>query len=300
VPPVRLQKLIAEAGVASRRAAERLIEDGRVSVNGAVVRGMGTTADPAVDDVRVDGAPLRPPEVKTYLLLHKPSGYVTTARDPHAPRTVIDLLPPGTPRVFPAGRLDRESEGLLLLTDDGSVAERLLHPRYGLEREYAVLVRGDLTPATVARLRAGTEVEGAHVTPFRIAAGPPPATLPRYTPPGSNWLRITLCEGRRREVRVLCAAAGLAVLRLVRVRFGPLHLGDLPPGRTRPLTDAELVSLRAAAEGASPAAGPDQQTGGTGDAGTMTTPAVSRRRRPSAPGPARGPVRPSAPRARGR
>jgi 23S rRNA pseudouridine2605 synthase len=279
VPPVRLQKLIAGAGIASRRAAERLIAEGRVSVNGATVTGMGATADPAVDDVRVDGAPLTPPAARTYLLLHKPHGYVTTARDPHATRTVMDLLPPGTARVFPAGRLDRESEGLLLLTDDGALTERLLHPRYGLEREYAVLVRGDLTPATLARLRAGTEVEGAHVTPLRVAAEAPPAPLSGHALPGTHWLRVTLREGRRREVRVLCAAARLDVLRLIRVRFGPLHLGDLPPGQVRALTEVELAALRAAAGGTASPPQRAEAPGGPPRTGTKAVAAVSRRRR---------------------
>jgi 23S rRNA pseudouridine2605 synthase len=288
MPPVRLQKLIAEAGIASRRAAERLIVEGRVSVNGAVVREMGATADPATDDVRVDGAPLRTPAAKTYLLLHKPPGYVATARDPHALRTVMDLLPAGTPRVFPVGRLDRESEGLLLLTDDGALAQRLLHPRYGLEREYAVLVRGKVAAPTLARLRAGVGIEGAHVTPLRVAVEPPPAPLPAWTPPGAAWLRITLGEGRKREVRALCAAARLHVLRLLRVRFGPLALGDLPSGRIRPLTDAEVASLRRAPERAEPAGQGGQRAAIRGDARQdRGSPAVSHRRRRVPPGPAR-------------
>jgi 23S rRNA pseudouridine2605 synthase len=241
--PVRLQKLIAEAGVASRRAAERLIVDGRVTVNGEVVRQLGASAMPGRDEVRVDGALLQPPAVKTYLLLNKPAGVVSSLRDPHAERTVTSLLPPGTPRLYPVGRLDRESEGLLLLTDDGELTDRLLHPRYGVEREYAVLARGDLSPRTLARLRRGAEVEGARVAPVAVQVRPPPAPIGGPVPPGAHWLRFTLTEGRRREVRVLCAAAGLYVLRLIRVRFGPLHLGDLPPGRTRPLTPAELSGL---------------------------------------------------------
>lgn len=240
---VRLQKLIAEAGLASRRAAERLIVAGRVSVNDATVRELGATADPAVDDVRVDGARLRPPVTRTYLLLHKPPGYVTTALDPHAERTVMDLLPPGAPRLFPAGRLDRDSEGLLLLTDDGALTQAVLHPRHGVEREYAALVRGEVAAATLARLRAGARVEGADVAPASVEVAPPPRPLPAYAPPDARWLRLVLTEGRKREVRLLCAAAGLQVIRLIRVRFGPLTLGDLPPGRIRPLTPPELAAL---------------------------------------------------------
>ncbi len=248
-PPVRLQKLIADAGVASRHAAERLIAEGRVTVNGTLVREPGATAVPGEDEVRVDGAPLRPSAAKTYLLLHKPPGYVTSVADPHAERTVMTLLPPDTPRVYPVGRLDRESEGLLLLTDDGALTERLLHPRYRLGREYAVLVRGLLSRATVDQLRRGSEVEGAWVAPRSVAVSPPPPPLPAQSPPGCGWLRILLGEGRKREVRAICAAAGLHVLRLIRVRFGPLTLGELPPGSTRPLTDDELAALRSVAEG---------------------------------------------------
>lgn len=242
--PVRLQKLIAAAGVASRRSAEQLIREGRVSVNGAVSRQPGQTALPGRDDVRVDGRPLRPPSASTYLMLHKPAGVVTTVRDRHAAHTIMSLLPAGSPRLFPIGRLDRESEGLLLLTDDGDFAQRLLHPRYRIEREYAVLVRGSLSEKTLAALRDGADVEGAHVRPVRVTVRPPPPPIDSTAVPGTGWLRITLGEGRRREVRVLCAAAGLSVVRLVRVRFGPLHLGDLTTGSTRPLTPAELAALR--------------------------------------------------------
>lgn len=241
MPPVRLQKLIAESGRASRRAAERLIVAGRVTVNGVVVTELGAGADPDHDDVRVDGAPLRRPDAKTYLLLHKPPGYVTSARDPHAERTVMALVPPGTPRVYPVGRLDRDSEGLLLLTDDGALTERLLHPRNGVEREYAVLVRGDVAEPVLAILRGGVAVEGARVAPALVEARAAPDGV--RPPPGTWWLRIVLREGRKREVRVLCAAAGLAVLRLVRVRFGPLTLDGLGPGRVRRLTAAELAAL---------------------------------------------------------
>jgi 23S rRNA pseudouridine2605 synthase len=243
--PVRLQKLIAEAGRSSRRAAERLIVEGRVTVNGEVIRQLGATATPGRDLVCVDGEPLHPPRSKTYLLMHKPLGVVSSARDPHAVRTVTSLLPPDAPRLFPVGRLDRDSEGLLLLTDDGDLTERLLHPRYEIEREYAVLVRGDLSTGTLGRLREGTTVEGAHVRPRAVKLGRQPAFAGGATPPGTGWLSLTLTEGRKREVRVLCAAAGLQVLRLIRVRFGPLSLGELPPGHTRPLSEREVAALKA-------------------------------------------------------
>ena len=245
--PIRLHKLLADAGVASRRAAERLIAEGRVSVNGVVRREPGSAAVPGRDAICVDGVPLRPSTARTYLLLHKPRGYVTSVRDPHAEHTVMELIPRGTGRVYPVGRLDRDSEGLLLLTDDGDLTERLLHPRRGVEREYAVLVRGAVTPGALARLREGIDVEGARVVPVEVAVKLPPPPFAGHDPPGTRWLRITLREGRKREVRVMCAAVHLHVLRLVRVRFGPLHLGDLRPGASRPLTETELAALNAAA-----------------------------------------------------
>jgi 23S rRNA pseudouridine2605 synthase len=220
-----------------------MILDGRVSLNGRVVRELGTTAVAGRDDVRLDGNVLHPPAQKTYLLLHKPRGVVTSVRDPHAAHTIMSLLPPDSPRLFPVGRLDRESEGLLLLTDDGDLTERLLHPRHRIEREYAVLVRGPVSPSEMATLRAGAEVEGAPVRPLRVEIMPPPEPINWSPTPATRWLRVTLVEGRRREVRVLCAAARLTVLRLIRVRFGPLTLGSLPPGHTRPLTASELTHL---------------------------------------------------------
>jgi len=241
--PVRLQKLLADAGVASRRAAELLIAEGHVTVNGVVVREMGTSAVPGRDRVSVDGAPVHAPRHRTYLILNKPPGYTTTVRDPHAERTVMELLPKDLPRLYPAGRLDRQSEGLLLLTDDGEMAARLLHPRARVEREYAVLVRGTVTPGALERIRKGIEVEGATVVPVAVVQAPPPPPLSQFGPPGSRWLRITVREGRRREVRVMCGAVHLLVIRLVRIRLGPLELGPLPSGETRPLTQQEMKDL---------------------------------------------------------
>jgi 23S rRNA pseudouridine2605 synthase len=221
-----------------------MILDGRVSVNGAVVRELGAAAIPGSDEVRVDGRVLRPPTERTYLLLNKPRGVVSSVRDPHASHTIMSLLPPDSPRLFPVGRLDRESEGLLLLTDDGDLTERLLHPRFRIEREYAVLARGSVSQPALAALRAGAEVEGAHVRPLRVEVALPPKPVDGAPAPGTRWLRITLTEGRKREVRILCAAAALDVLRLIRVRFGPLILGPLPPGHTRPLTPSEVTDLK--------------------------------------------------------
>lgn len=241
---MRLQKLIAEAGIASRRAAERLILDGRVTVNGGTVRQLGTTVMPDRDVVQVDGVAVERPSTKSYLLLHKPAGVVTSVSDPHAAHTIMSLLPDDGPRLFPVGRLDRDSEGLLLLTDDGALAERLLHPRNQVEREYLVLVQGDVPERALAALRAGGDVEGARVRPRFVTVGQPPAPFDRVAVPGTRWLRMTLTEGRKREVRVLCAGAGLRVLRLIRIRFGPLLLGDLPAGGRRPLMAEELSAIR--------------------------------------------------------
>lgn len=240
---MRLHKLLADAGVASRRAAERLIAEGHVTVNGVTMREPGSAAVPGRDDIRVDGVPLRPAEQRTYLVLNKPRGYVATVSDPHAERTVMALLPKGAPRLYPVGRLDRESEGLLLLTDDGALTERLLHPRHGVEREYAVLVRGAVTPGAIDRLREGIVVEGVRVVPVEARVTLPPAPIANPNLPGTRWLRITVREGRKHEIRVMCAAVHLHVMRLIRVRLGSLLLGDLAPGRVRTLTENEVTGL---------------------------------------------------------
>jgi 23S rRNA pseudouridine2605 synthase len=264
----RLQKLLAEAGVASRRASEALIAGGHVTVNGRVVREPGARADPARDDVRVDGRRVRPAAAHTYLALSKPPGYTTTVADPHATRTVMELLPPGTPRVFPVGRLDRDSEGLLLLTNDGELAARLIHPRYHVAKEYAVLVRGPITEQALRRLREGVQVDGERTAPAEVEPGEPPSYVRgpgtvereqaprRSTPPRARsarppaspsvWLRFVLREGRKRQIREMCRQVGLEVERLIRTRVGPLHLGNLRPGQVRPLTPEEITRLRRA------------------------------------------------------
>lgn len=242
----RVQKILASAGVASRRASEELILAGRVTVNGRLVRELGVRADAERDDVRLDGRPVRLPETRTYLLLNKPRGYTSTAADPHARFTVMELLPEGTPRVYPVGRLDKDSEGLLLFTDDGELAERLLHPRYHIPKEYAVLVRGDLTERTLERLRRGVPIAGAKTAPAEAEPGEPP---PGVGEPGGFemlWLRIVLHEGRKRQIREMCEAVGLEVVRLWRVRVGKLKLGTLRQGRVRHLTRHEIDSLRKA------------------------------------------------------
>lgn len=279
----RLQKLLAAAGIASRRASEALILAGHVTVNGRAVRELGARADADRDDVRVDGRPVRRPATHTYVLLHKPRGYTSTVTDPHAAHTVMELLPADAGRVFPAGRLDRDSEGLLLLTDDGELTARLLHPRYHIPKEYAVLARGRLSEATLRRLRESIPLEGGRTTPAQVESGEPPRHLSASTEPGTVWLRFVLHEGRKRQIRELCVRAGLEVARLVRVRMGPLALGNLRPGGVRRLTADEVLALRRAC-GLAPPAG--KARAGRPPAGTAipSAGAAPRTRAPGGPG----------------
>ena len=234
---MRLQKLLAAAGVASRRRAETLLREGRVRVNGRVAR-LGESADPRRDHIEVDGRTLARPRLR-YWLVHKPPGLVTTRRDPQGRATVMELLPASERgRVAPVGRLDRDTEGLLLLTNDGDTAHALLHPSYGSEREYRVTVSGRLTPETAARLAGGVMLRGRRTAPCRVG--------PRRYREDTDRTRfhLFLLEGRKRQIRRSLALLGHPVVRLVRVRFGPLVLGDLPPGAARELTPAERASLR--------------------------------------------------------
>jgi 23S rRNA pseudouridine2605 synthase len=232
-PRQRLQKVLARAGLGSRRACEDLIREGRVTVNGQVAA-LGDRVDPRTDRVEVDGSrvPLDP-ELR-YLVLHKPRGVVTTARDPQGRPDVSRYYPEGV-RVFPVGRLDRDTEGLLVLTNDGELANRLLHPRYGVEREYLAEVEGRPTERALSALRRGVELEDG---PARVAA------VRRVGDVGERGaVRIVMTEGRKREVRRLLEAVGLPVRRLVRVRFGPIRLGRLGPGEVRELDAAEVREL---------------------------------------------------------
>jgi 23S rRNA pseudouridine2605 synthase len=238
--PERLQKFLARAGVASRRHAEALILDGRVRVNGQVVTELGTKVQPGTDEVSVDGQAVQPQAARVYLLLHKPAGVVTTASDPQGRRTVLDLLPPSLQqqRLFPVGRLDLDSEGLLLLTNDGGFALHLTHPRYEQEKEYHALVQGRPTPAVLESLRRGLLLPGE-----TRSTSPAQVRLLRAADADTRWLSVTLHEGRKRQVRRMLAAVGHPVLRLIRVRVGPLRLGDLLPGQWRPLNAAEVEEL---------------------------------------------------------
>ncbi|MBX6378762.1 MAG: rRNA pseudouridine synthase, partial [Clostridia bacterium] len=233
----RLQRFLARCGAASRRRAEELIVAGRVSVNGRVVRELGTKVDPQRDDVRLDGRRLRP-EPPVYLLLHKPRGVLTTLRDPQGRPTVAELVRDVGARVFPVGRLDWDSSGLLLMTNDGELAARLMHPRYGVTKVYRVTVTGLVADADLERLRRGVRLQEGTVRPVAVRV------LGRRG--GETLLEVTLREGRYREVRRLLAALGYEVRELVRVQEGPIRLGELTPGSVRPLTDGEIRRLRAA------------------------------------------------------
>lgn len=226
----RLQKVLAQCGYGSRRACEELIAAGRVRVNGEVAV-LGDRVDPETDSVEVDGrpAPLRAGLV--YYLLNKPAGVVSTAQDTHGRATVVDLVPE-EPRVYPVGRLDYETEGLLLLTNDGELTNRLTHPRYGVEKEYLATVEPvPVAAGALRRLRDGVELEDGMTAPARVSQ------------PSPGLLRITIHEGRNRQVRRMCEAVGHRVVRLVRVRIGPLSDRRLRPGEWRPLDPAEVRQL---------------------------------------------------------
>jgi pseudouridine synthase len=239
---LRLNKILAQAGLTSRRGGDRLILDGHVAVNGAVTREPGTLADPAVDVVTVDGRPVPAAEALRYVLLHKPRGYVTTLSDPQG-RPVVGDLVSGTGRVYPVGRLDADVEGVLLLTNDGELTHKLLHPRYGLPRVYEADVAGEVRRGDLARWRAGVELDDGRATPVAVEVSD--ARAPRG-PTSETRTRVTLtfAEGRKHEVKRYCAALGHPVIRLRRIAFGPLGLGDLRPGASRELSPREVSSLR--------------------------------------------------------
>ena len=237
MPEERLQKLIARSGQCSRRDAEQLIREGRVTVNGRVA-GLGDRADVERDHVKVDGKLLRRAEALRYLLLYKPRGVMTTCDDPEERTTVVDLVRPFVrERVFPVGRLDYHSEGLLLLTNDGELAERVSHPRRGLVREYLVKIRGDLDDTELRRLLAGSVIEGRRVRP-RAAR-----RLSASRGGTNSWWCIEVTEGRTHEVRELFFRAGHHVQRLRRTAIGPLRDDRMGPGDLRPLTEEELLAL---------------------------------------------------------
>jgi pseudouridine synthase len=244
----RLQKILATAGVASRRAAERLIVDGRVSVNGATVAVLGAKADPATDDIRVDGRRVGPALERRYLLLNKPVGVVSTRSDPQGRPTVVEMVPAAGGYVFPVGRLDYDSEGLLILTNDGDLAARLTHPRYGVEKVYHAVVTGRPGDRAISRLERGIVLDGRRTAPARVRI------LKRSEARGEQaLLEIVIHEGRTRQVRRMCESVGHPVVRLARVRIGSVTDPGLRPGQWRPLTPREVEALRrSASQPASP------------------------------------------------
>jgi 23S rRNA pseudouridine2605 synthase len=231
----RLQKILSRAGIASRRASEQLMLEGRVTLNGTTILELGTKADPTRDDIRVDGRRIKIPERHLYLLLNKPRGYVTTRSDPQKRPTVIDLLVGVREYVYPVGRLDYDSEGLLILTNDGELAARLTHPRHGVPRVYEVGLRGVPDAHDMSRLTKGVSIDGHRTQPAEVVSL------------GPSRLRITVREGRNRQVRKMCDAIGHPVTELRRVAIGPLRDAKLKVGRWRALSAPEVERLRKAA-----------------------------------------------------
>ena len=231
---IRLQKFLADSGVASRRAAERLIAEGRVTVNGQVVTELGTKVDPVSSRITMDGQPVRPRR-KVYAALNKPVGFLCTRSDDLGRRTVFDLLPPDWSNLFPVGRLDRESEGLLFLTNDGDFSLKLTHPRYGVHKRYQAVVKGKIGQAEVNRFTAGVEHDGEMLKAER-------ATVLSANN-SHSIVELELAQGKNREVRRLFEVLGHEVEHLRRVQIGTIKLGELPPGKWRILTESEIKSL---------------------------------------------------------
>ena len=234
---MRLQKYLASCGVASRRNAEKLIADGRITVNGVTVTEPGTQVDGLTDTVAVDGVTVRPEAEKCYIAYNKPVGEISSARDPEGRATVLDRFRDYPVRLFPVGRLDYDSEGLLLLTNDGDLMNRLLHPSFEIPKSYLTRVSNAVTDEEIRTLRKGVLIDGRMTAPAEVR-------LIRHDA-FSTELLITIHEGRNRQVRKMIAAIGRQVVRLQRVRFGPVLLGDLPSGMWRKLTDEEIAKLKA-------------------------------------------------------
>ena len=253
MPSERLQKVLAAAGVASRRAAESMIASGRVTVDGKVAT-LGTQADPDRSVIAVDGRVIGSAVAHAYLLLHKPPGVTSTTRDRHAATTVLDLVPtalvPDGALLYPVGRLDQDSEGMLLLTNDGAWADRVLHPRHGVEREYAIGLERPLGNDQVEALRAGIQLDEGRATlgGLRAMTGTEAERLGdllRPTPPELDWYRATLTQGWKRQLRRMFGAVGAPVARLARVRIGPVRIDGLRSGAIRPLKAPEIRGLGA-------------------------------------------------------
>lgn len=231
----RLQKLIAQAGLASRRQAEGWIAEGKVTLNGAVAK-LGDRADPGRDEIIVNGRKLSLAEEKITVLLNKPRGYISTLKDPQGRKLVSDLVADLPQRLFPVGRLDYNTEGLLLLTNDGDLSQRLSHPRHHVEKSYLVKIRGALTQQKLAGLRAGVRLSDGLTQPAKVANVRSGRT--------TSWFELSICEGRNRQVRRMCEALDLQVVRLKRIRIAFLELGDVATGSYRLLTPQEIKGLK--------------------------------------------------------
>ena len=234
--PERLQKILSKAGVTSRRKAEGLILQGRVSVNGNIVRELGTKAVLGRDEIRVDGKTIKPETEKLVLALFKPKRCVTTLNDPQGRSTVADFVKKFSMRLYPVGRLDYDAEGLLLLTNDGELAHRLQHPRYKVPKTYLVKVRGHPPTEALARLQQGVSLEDGITAPAELKV--------MEDDQKATWLSLTLREGRKHQVKRMCAAVGHPVLKLRRTKIGPIELDDLRPGEIRRLKSREVRNLR--------------------------------------------------------
>ncbi len=228
----RLQKVLAKAGIASRRKAEELIREGRVRVDGKVVTEMGVRVDPDIQVIECDGISVSASEKKVYILLHKPAGVLSTVHDPHGRPIVTDLLRKVKERVYPVGRLDLDTEGALLLTNDGELAQKILHPSHEVNKTYVAKVRGEPSARKLNTLSKGIDLEGRKTWPADIEV--------LHTEPQSTTVKIVIHEGRKRQVRKMFEAIGHPVLQLKRIAYGQLDLGDLPPGKYRFLNRADL------------------------------------------------------------
>lgn len=254
----RLQKILSAAGIASRRAAEEYIRQGRVSVNGHTITELGTKAHPDDDDIRVDGRRLKQPPRRRYILLYKPRGFITSRSDPQRRPTIVDLLTKGGVReyVYPVGRLDYESEGLLLVTSDGDLAAKLTHPSHGVAREYEARVKGIPDGRTLERLSKGVLLDGRRTSPAEVEL----VKVVETTGTPQSVVSVTIYEGRNRQVRRMCEAVGHPVIRLRRVRIGPITDPNIRPGEFRDLSSKEIAALKRAAERTQPRQLPKRPT----------------------------------------
>jgi 23S rRNA pseudouridine2605 synthase len=236
VGQIRLNKIIADAGIASRRAADQLILEGRVSVDGQVVLELGNKFDPEISDVKVDGESLNVNKSKTYLAFHKPAGVISTMSDPEGRSNLGDYFKDRKDRLYHVGRLDKDSEGLILLTNDGELAHRATHPSYGLEKRYLVEIEGEFNKQLSDQLLQGVRLEDGLARAVKVVHA-------RAVSKNHHWVEITIHEGRYHIIRRLIESLGLKVMRLIRLDFGPITLGEMKPGRHRVLNSQEMTNL---------------------------------------------------------